>query len=70
MAPLHAECFLQPNMNGGRKETVELPQALKTVALKMSQDEMAYSINTDIEKAWVLYVEKLSKSGNNNKDSS
>ncbi|KAH0512818.1 Neuromodulin [Microtus ochrogaster] len=49
MAPLHSERFLEPNMNGGKKETVELLQALKTVALKMSQDEMAYSINTDVE---------------------
>lgn len=57
MAPLQAECFLEPNMNGGKKETVELLQALKMVALKMSQDEMAYSLSTDVEKAWVLYVE-------------
>lgn len=57
MAPLQAEHFLEPNMIGGKKETVELLQALKMVALKMSQDEMAYSISTDVEKAWVLYVE-------------
>lgn len=51
MAPLHAERFLEPNMSGGKKETVEQLQALKTVASKRSQDEMAYSINTDVEKA-------------------
>lgn len=52
MAPLYAERFLEPNISEGKKETVEQLQALKTVALETSQDEMAYSINTDVEKAW------------------